>query len=63
LIELEDSQYKVRKEYECLDEVNKEEIIAHLAGLVVSDEKDEAAINFDVIMYGLMLSAMAGKNF
>lgn len=56
-------QYKVRKEYECLDDVNKEEIIAHLAGLVVSSEKDEAAINFDVAMYGLMLSAMVGKNF
>jgi type I restriction enzyme R subunit len=56
-------RYKVRKEYEYLDEVNKEEIIAHLAGLVVSDEKDEAAINFDVTMYGLMLSAMVGKNF
>lgn len=57
-------QYKVRKEYECLDDVNKEEIIGHLARLVVSDEKDESAINFDVIMYGLMLSAMAGgKNY
>lgn len=55
-------QYKVRKEYECLDDVNKEEIIAHLAGLVVSSEKDEVAINFDVAMYGLMLSAMVGKN-
>jgi type I restriction enzyme R subunit len=57
-------QYKVRKEYECLDDINKEEIVGHLAGLVVSGEKDEAAINFDVTMYGLMLSAMAGgKNF
>ena len=57
-------QYKVRKEYECLDDVNKEEIIGHLARLVVSDEKDEAAISFDVTMYGLMLSAMAGgKNY
>lgn len=57
-------KYKVRKEYECLDDVSKEEIIGHLANLVVSGEKDEAAINFDVIMYGLMLSSMAGgKNF
>ena len=57
-------RYKVRKEYECLDDVNKEEIIEHLAKLVVSGEKDEAAINFDVTMYGLMLSAMAGsRNF
>ncbi len=56
--------YKARKEYECLDDVNKEEIIEHLAKLVVSGEKDEAAINFDVTMYGLMLSAMAGsRNF
>lgn len=57
-------QYKVRKVYECLDDVSKEEIIGHLAKLVVSGEKDEAAINFDVTMYGLMLSTMAGgKNF
>lgn len=56
-------QYKVRKEYECLDDVNKEEIIGHLAGLVVSGEKDEAAINFDVAMYGLMLSAMIGEDY
>ncbi len=32
-------QYKVRKEYECLDDINKEEIIGHLAKLVVSEEK------------------------
>lgn len=56
-------QYKVRKVYECLDDVSKEEIIQHLAGLVVSGEKDEAAINFDVTMYSLMLSAMVGKNY
>jgi type I restriction enzyme R subunit len=56
-------RYKARKEYECIDEINKEEIIGHLAKLVVSSEKDEAAINFDVTMYGLMLSAMVGKNF
>ena len=57
-------QYKARKEYECLDDIRKEEIIGHLANLVVSSEKDEAAINFDVTMYGLMLSAMAGaKSF
>lgn len=55
-------QYKVRKVYECLDDVSKEEIIQHLAGLVVSSEKDESAINFDVTMYSLMLSAMVGKN-
>ena len=56
--------YKAKEEYECLDDVDKEEIIEHLAKLVVSGEKDEAAINFDVTMYGLMLSAMAGsRNF
>lgn len=57
-------RYKVRKEYECIDDVNKEEIIGHLSSLVVSGEKDEAAINFDVIMYGLMISAMInGKGY
>lgn len=57
-------RYKVRKEYECIDDVNKEEIVGHLSSLVVSGEKDEAAINFDVIMYGLMISAMTnGKGY
>lgn len=57
-------KYKAKNVYECLDDVDKEEIIEHLAKLVVSGEKDEAAINFDVTMYGLMLSAMAGsRNF
>ena len=53
-------RYKERKQYECLEEIHKEEIIDHLAKLVVSDEKDEAAISFDVLMYGLMLSVMTG---
>lgn len=57
-------KYKARKEYECLEDVNKEEIIGHLARLVVTGEKDEAAINFDVTMYGLMISVIAGgKNY
>lgn len=57
-------QYKDKKVYVCLDDVNKEEIISHLAKLAVSGEKDEAAIAFDVVMYGLMISSMvAGKNF
>ena len=43
-------RYKERKQYECLEEIHKEEIIDHLAKLVVSDEKDEAAISFDVLM-------------
>lgn len=52
-------RYKARKEYECLDDVSKEEIIAHLSRLVVSGEKDESAINFDVAMYGIMVSTMS----
>ncbi len=57
-------KYKDKTKYVCIDDVEKEEIIGHLANLVVTNEKDEAAINFDVIMYGLMLSVMAGgKNF
>ena len=53
-------QYKARQQYECLDDMNKEEIINHLAKLVVSGEKDEAAIQFDVSMYGIMLETMTG---
>lgn len=57
-------KYKDKTKYVCIDDVEKEEIIGHLANLVVTNEKDEAAINFDVIMYGLMLFVMAGgKNF
>ena len=32
-------RYKERKQYECLEEIHKEEIIDHLAKLVVSDEE------------------------
>ena len=57
-------QYKNQKEFECLDDINKEEIIEHLARLVVASEKDEAAISFDVTMYGLMISSIVGsRNF
>lgn len=42
-------RYKERKQYECLEEIHKEEIIDHLAKLVVSDEKDEAAIINNVL--------------
>ncbi len=43
-----------------LDDISKEEIISHLSKLVVTDEKDEAAINFDVTMYGLMIETITG---
>jgi len=51
-------KYKDKSVFECLSDIEKEEIISHLSMLVVSAEKDEAAINFDVVMYGLMVSSM-----
>lgn len=55
-------KYKNRKEFECLGDLNKDEIINHLSKLVISTEKDEAAINFDIVMYGLIISSIEGDN-
>lgn len=57
-------KYKDDKNFVCLSDVDKADIIEHLAGLVTAYESDENAIHFDNSMYGLMVSALeANKNF
>ena len=54
-------KYKDSEQFTCIDNTKKHEIDDNLAGLVVTSEKDEAAIAFDVLMYGLMISVLSKK--
>ncbi len=51
-------QYKKPEIYQFINEEQKMELIEHLAPLVVSKDKDEAAKRFDTLMYSLMLAQM-----
>lgn len=51
-------KYKDEKCFECMSDVDKEDIIVHLPTLISSCEVDENAVNFDNAMYGLILSAL-----
>ena len=52
-------KYKDAEQFVCLDNTKKAEIDENLANLVRCEEKDEAAISFDVLMYGLMISVLS----
>ncbi len=54
-------KYKDIKEFTCLNDDKKAELRDNLSGLIQADERDEAAISFDVVMYGLMISALSNK--
>lgn len=51
-------QYKKPEIYQFINEEQKMELIEHLAPLIVSKDKDEAAKRFDSLMYSLMLAQM-----
>ncbi len=54
-------KYKDRNQFTCLDDEKKHEIRENLSGLIQADERDEAAISFDVTMYGLMITVLSKK--
>jgi type I restriction enzyme R subunit len=59
-------KYKVLAAYDILSEVDKSDLIKHLAPLVFLDDADEAAKRFDNFMYGMMLAdieAMPGFKY
>jgi type I restriction enzyme R subunit len=49
-------KFKNAEAFVCLSELDKHELIAHLAQLVYMDDADEYAKRFDNLMYGLMLA-------
>lgn len=55
-------KYKDADQFTVLDEEKRHEINENLASLIRADERDEAAISFDVMMYGLMISALSKKS-
>ena len=55
-------RYKKPEVYQLINEEQKLELIQHLAPLVVSTDKDEAAKRFDSLMYSLMLAQMEGTS-
>lgn len=52
-------RYKDRDQFETLDSIKKAEIREELSNLIRTDERDEAAISFDVLMYGLMINSLS----
>lgn len=49
-------KYKEKKAFEYINEMDKGELIRHIAPLVFFEEKDEYALRFDNFMYGLMIA-------
>ena len=54
-------KYKNIEAFTCLTDLDKHNLIKHLAPLVYMDETDEYAKRFDSFMYGLMLAQLEGK--
>ncbi|WP_026661394.1 DEAD/DEAH box helicase family protein [Butyrivibrio proteoclasticus] len=55
-------KYRDKSLFICLGENDQDDIITHLANLITTEELDNDAISFDAIMYGLMISALSGKD-
>jgi len=53
-------KYSNKYAFDCLAELDKPELISHIAPLVYNDETDEHAKKFDNFMYGLMLASIEG---
>jgi type I restriction enzyme, R subunit len=57
-------KYKSKEAFTCLSEQDKSNLIDNIAGLVTMNEQDDKAIEFDNLMYGLMLAQLEGtKSF
>ena len=54
-------KYNREEAFTCLTEQDKSELITNLADLVTTVEKDDRALEFDNLMYGLMLAELEGK--
>ena len=54
-------KYNREGAFTSLSEQDKSELITNLADLVTTAEKDDRALEFDNIMYGLMLAELEGK--
>jgi type I restriction enzyme R subunit len=53
-------KYKSKEAFVCLSDMDKHNLITHLAPLVYMDDADEYAKRFDNFIYGLMLAQIEG---
>lgn len=53
-------KYSSRANFICLSEQDKAELIGNIAGLVSMNDNDDKAVEFDNLMYGLMLARLEG---
>jgi len=51
-------RYKVKEAFTCLSEHDRADLIGNIADLVSMNDKDDKAVEFDNIMYGLMLAQL-----
>ncbi|AOY77399.1 DEAD/DEAH box helicase family protein [Clostridium formicaceticum] len=57
-------KYNAKDAFTCLSERDKSDLIEHIADLVSMNDKDDKAVEFDNLMYGLMLTQLeGGKSF
>jgi len=57
-------QYNSKDAFICLSEQDKSDLISNIADLVTMNDKDDKAIEFDNLIYGLMLAQIEGtKSF
>ena len=53
-------KYKEKTAFVCLAELDKHNLVQHLAPIVYLDDVDEVAKGFDNLMYGMMLAQLEG---
>ncbi len=57
-------KYRLKDSFTCLTEKDKSNLINNIADIVKMDDNDDKAVEFDNLMYGLMLSQLEGtKSF
>ncbi|MFE8701547.1 hypothetical protein ACFYKX_13160 [Cytobacillus sp. FJAT-54145] len=54
-------KYKAKNGFTCLSEQSTSELITHVADLVSMKDTDDKAVEFDNLIYGLMLAQLEGK--
>lgn len=54
-------KYKSKNAFICLSEQDKSDLIVNIADLVIINDADDKAVEFDNLMYGIMLAQLEGS--
>jgi type I restriction enzyme, R subunit len=54
------NSFRTNNAFTCLSEQDKTDLITHIANLVSMEDNDDKAVEFDNLMYGLMLAQLEG---